>query len=54
MGVRRTRYQGLARTHLQHVATAAAINLSRIANWLIGEHPKTARISPLDTLASQF
>jgi transposase len=54
MGVRRTRYRGLARTHLQHVATAAAINLSRIANWLIGERPKTARPSPFVTLAAQF
>src|SRR4051794_24508265 len=27
-GLRRSRYRGLARTHLQHVATAAAINLA--------------------------
>jgi hypothetical protein len=32
-GLRRSRYRGLARTHLQHVATAAAINLERLAAW---------------------
>lgn len=33
-GLRRSRYQGKAKTHLQHVATAAAINVSRLTNWL--------------------
>jgi transposase len=33
-GLRRARYRGLARTHLQHVATAAAINADRLVNWL--------------------
>ena len=28
-----TRYRGLAKTHLQHVATAAAVNLERLAAW---------------------
>ena len=32
-GLRRSRYRGLARTHLQHVATAAALNLERLAAW---------------------
>jgi transposase len=32
-GLRRTRYIGLERTHLQHVATAAAINLVRFHAW---------------------
>ena len=32
-GLRRARYRGLAKTHLQHVLTAAAINLLRIASW---------------------
>ncbi|HEX6011077.1 MAG TPA: IS1182 family transposase [Geminicoccaceae bacterium] len=32
-GLRRSRYRGLARTHLQHVATAAAVNLGRLAAW---------------------
>src|SRR4051794_30813037 len=29
-GPRRSRYHGLAMTHLQHVATAAAVNLARL------------------------
>lgn len=33
-GLRQSRYIGLAKTHLQHIATAAAINLSRLFNWL--------------------
>lgn len=32
--LRRARYIGLAKTHLQHVITAAAMNLSRVAAWL--------------------
>ncbi|WP_019506294.1 transposase [Pleurocapsa sp. PCC 7319] len=31
--LRRSRYIGLTKTHLQHLATAAAINLSRLSNW---------------------
>lgn len=30
MGLRRARYDGLNKTHLQHVLTAVAINLVRI------------------------
>jgi transposase len=33
-GLRRSRYVGRAKTHLQHLATAAAINVLRIAGWL--------------------
>jgi IS5 family transposase len=33
-GLRRSRYRGLAKTHLQHVATAAAIDLVRLGDWL--------------------
>ena len=29
-GLRQSRYWGLAKTHLQHLATAAAINLDRL------------------------
>ncbi|WP_107073877.1 transposase [Streptomyces sp. FxanaA7] len=32
-GLRRTRYRGLTRTHVQHVLTAMACNLSRLADW---------------------
>ena len=31
-GLRRARYRGLAKTHLQHVATAAAINFGRLSD----------------------
>jgi transposase len=32
--LRRTRYWGLAKTHLQHLVTAAAMNLVRVSQWL--------------------
>lgn len=38
MGLRRSRYLGLAKTHLQHLLTATAINLGRLAAW-IGDTP---------------
>lgn len=34
LGMRRTRYRGLVKTHLHHLATAAAINHSRMVNWI--------------------
>jgi transposase len=34
LGMRRTRYRGLQKTHLQHIATATAINLQRFIDWL--------------------
>lgn len=33
-GLRRSRYVGRAKTHLQHLLTAAATNLGRLADWL--------------------
>lgn len=36
-GLRRSRYFGLAKTHLQHVLTAVAINFTRIVRWLDGQ-----------------
>ena len=33
-GLRRSCYVGLAKTHLQHVLTAVAINLVRLVAWL--------------------
>jgi transposase len=36
-GLRRSRYLGLAKTHLQHILTAAALNLMRVICWLAGE-----------------
>jgi transposase len=57
-GVRRirlryARYIGLARTHLQEIASAGAINMVRLFSWLIGERPKATRISPFLALATQ-
>ena len=47
MGLRRSRYIGQERTHLQHVATAAAINIVRLMRWLNGQSHAKTRISPL-------
>lgn len=35
--LRRTRYIGLAKTHLQHILIAGAMNLMRVADWLAEE-----------------
>jgi IS5 family transposase len=34
--VHHARYRGLAKTHLQHVLTALALNLVRVDAWLTG------------------
>ena len=52
IGLRRARYRGLAKTGLQHVATAAAINLDRIAAWFAGRPLAPTRISRFATLAA--
>jgi transposase len=44
-GLRSCRYIGLAKTHLQHVITAAAVNLVRIADWQNGIEPAKTRCS---------
>ena len=44
-GLRSCRYIGLAKTHLQHVITAAAVNLVRIADWKSGVEPAKTRCS---------
>ena len=44
-GMRRSRYRGLAKTHLQHLATATAINVKRAVNWLLSEPLATTRQS---------
>jgi transposase len=52
-GLRRSRYRGLARTHLQHLASAAALNILRTVAWLQGERPTDTLISPFVALALQ-
>src|SRR6266849_3996514 len=49
-GMRRTRYRGLAKTHLDHVLTATALNCLRLSDWLAGapkattQHSRFARL----------
>ena len=57
-GIRRSRYIGIAKTHLQHVLTAVAMNLARLVSWL-DEVPKTkthqsrfAALAPIDSVSS--
>jgi transposase len=51
-GLRRSRYRGLARTHLQHVATAAAIDLARLGDWLRAVPRAATRTSRFVALAA--
>ena len=44
-GLRRSRYTGLEKTHLQHVLTALAINVVRLVAWWDGERPGGTRVS---------
>jgi transposase len=43
--LRETRYVGIAKVNLQLLATAAAMNLVRISDWLAGKTPETTRQS---------
>jgi transposase len=49
-GMRRTRYRGLPKTHLDHVLTATALNCLRLSEWLAGapkattQHSRFARL----------
>jgi len=52
MGLRRSRYRGLAKTRLQHLVSAAALNLKRLGAWLMGERPSPTRISAFAELAT--
>jgi transposase len=44
-GMRRSRYAGQAKTHLQHLATAAALNVLRIGDWLAEKPREQTRTS---------
>jgi len=44
-GLRQARYRGLAKTHLQHVATAAALNIGRVVAHWEGKQPAQTRVS---------
>jgi transposase len=51
-GLRRARYRSLAKTALQHVATAAAVDLDRIAAWFSGRPLAPTRTSRFAALAA--
>jgi Transposase DDE domain len=48
--VHQARYRGLAKTHLQHVLTALALNLVRLDAWLTDIPPGGSRVSRLTRL----
>jgi transposase len=50
-GLRRTRYVGLAKAHLQNILTAAAINLARFDAWFRNHPIATTRKSRFASLA---
>jgi transposase len=50
--LRRSRYRGLEKTHLQEVATATAINIVRAVNFLNQETPAKTRVSRFARLAN--
>src|SRR5262245_31808480 len=50
-GLRRSRYIGLAKTHLQNLITAAALNVLRVAAWLAERPHAPTRLSPFAALA---
>jgi transposase len=51
-GLRQGRYVGHAKTHLQHVLTATALNLVRVAAWLEDTPRATTRRSAFAALAA--
>ncbi len=54
LGMRRTRYPGLNKTHLHHALAATAINLVRLDAWLTGTPLGTTRSSHFTQLDLQL
>ena len=52
LGMRRARYIGVVRTHLQNVLTAAAMNITRTIAWLDEVPRSRTRTSPFAALAA--
>jgi transposase len=50
--LRRSRYIGLAKTHLQHILIAVGINLKRVMAWFTYPQPTKPYISPFAALVS--
>jgi len=53
-GLRRTRYIGLAKTHVQNIFIALAINLARVAAWWAGKPRAQTRLTKFSALRSHF
>lgn len=51
-GLRRSRYIGLEKTHLQHVITAVAMNIAHLWNWWQGIPKAQTRVSHFASLAT--
>jgi transposase len=51
-GLRRSRYIGMAKTHLQHILVAMGQNIRRLFSWLQGEPLALTRIEPFVALYS--
>ncbi len=52
-GMRRSRYRGMEKTHLQHLIIAASINLVRVLVWSEGKPLAKTRISKFAALAAR-
>ena len=52
-GLRHARYLGLAKTHLQHLLTAASINLVRLDAWFAEQPQASTRPNKLALLLAQ-
>jgi DDE family transposase len=52
LGMRRSRYRGMAKTHFQHLVTAAVINIQRILSWLVEAPRSVTYQSHLTALAA--
>lgn len=53
LGFRRSRYIGLSKTHLGHVAIATAVNVIQLMSWLRGEAPEQTRTSAFKRVMEQ-
>jgi transposase len=51
-GLRRSRYIGLAKTHLQHILIAVGINLKRVMVWFTHPQPTKPYVPPFVALVS--
>jgi transposase len=50
--MRRSRYRGLDKTHLQNTLTAAAMNLKRMLNWYAEKPRSQSRVTRFGQLAA--